>query len=513
MGVGFVPSGSKFDGLKLQEQLQAAMVSVNNVAVSLESPNVTEGSQPEDSKIAPKGLSKHQCMFRQNICKDKVVSQLYQEVVNFGEHFKPTGKPRFNLNRLEHAGLKELTKLVKDGKIVICQADKGGMIVLLPPDQVKLMVKEHLEKSNNYKCVGQVDPLTNDGLVSKNYFDGWREAFKGGYINASLIKSVIGLNVAEDGKMNKSTLDIYKAGTPYFYVLPKVHKFKDISQLKPGVHMPSRLVTALHIGLTVRGDKYINANFLGPLASDYCLDRVKDYTQFLQRIEEFSANGTWSGGHIVTIDVVSLYDNLSRDLINCGIKDAVKKYRPDWKDDFVIWLIKMINDSLDSVFDKFGSDWYHMTDCVPTGHTLSVHLADIAMYYALNSLVYSKDEQIFEFFARFVDDTTSLYAGDLEPFQEWLLTFRKDLKESYGLEVTCEIVDSQEYSPFLEVKYKFIEGSVLTNVYQKPTDAHSYLNYNSCHPRHVFRSIVYSQALRHRKIINNNELSKDKGGG
>ena len=94
-------------------------------------------------------------------------------------------------------------------------------------------------------------------------------------------------------------------------------------------------------------------------------------------------------------------------------------------------------------------------------------------------------------------------------FHEWLSTFRKDLKESYGLEVTCEITDSREFSPFLEVQYKFIEGSVITNVYEKPTDAHSYLNYNSCHPRHVFRSIVYSQALRYRRIINDNGLLED----
>ena len=37
----------------------------------------------------------------------------------------------------------------------------------------------------------------------------------------------------------------------------------------------------------------------------------------------------------------------------------------------------------------------------------------------------------------------------------------------------------------------------------KPTDARSYLNFSSAHPRHTFSGIVYSQCLRLRRIINN----------
>ena len=84
---------------------------------------------------------------------------------------------------------------------------------------------------------------------------------------------MIGLNVHEDGSINRSTLDVYKAGTPYFYVL---HKFEDLSLPVPGVEMPSRLVTAPNQGLTVNGDKYITTNYLGPLAVEFCRDRMKD---------------------------------------------------------------------------------------------------------------------------------------------------------------------------------------------------------------------------------------------
>lgn len=449
-------------------------------------------------------------MFRHTICKDKVVSQLFDEVKAFGEQFRPTEQTKFNLNKLERQGLHELQQLVKQEQIVVCKADKGGMIVIMPPDQVRSMVRKHLEGSKNYECVGQNDPLANDGLVSRRYFDGWRESYRSGFMRTDHLKSVIGLNVhKEDGSIHRSTLDIFKAGTPYFYVLPKVHKFKDLNQLVPGVEMPSRLVTALNQGLTVNGDKYITTNYLGPLAVEFCKDRMKDTTQFLQNIEDY-ATGRRKDQRSFTaaVDVVSLYDNLSRSLLNESLLQAMDVLRPQWTADFKNWLMKMVNNSLDSVYAKFGDQWYKMTDCVPTGHTLSVNLADIAVYYAFDCLVYSKDTamSLIDFVARFVDDMTLVWVGTQEEFDVWLTEFRVLLKDRFGLEITVDIATSDKFSTFLDVQYRFVEDRLITTIYSKPTDAHSYLNFSSSHPRHVFRSIVYSQALRYKRIINNQTL-------
>ncbi len=40
-------------------------------------------------------------------------------------------------------------------------------------------------------------------------------------------------------------------------------------------------------------------------------------------------------------------------------------------------------------------------------------------------------------------------------------------------------------------------------LYTKPTDSHSYLLYESCHPKHIMASIPYSQFLRIRRICTN----------
>ena len=56
---------------------------------------------------------------------------------------------------------------------------------------------------------------------------------------------------------------------------------------------------------------------------------------------------------------------------------------------------------------------------------------------------------------------------------------------------------------FLDILFGFDGNKELqTNLYRKPTDARSYLNYNSCHPNYTFAGTVYSQALRIRRIVN-----------
>ena len=51
-----------------------------------------------------------------------------------------------------------------------------------------------------------------------------------------------------------------------------------------------------------------------------------------------------------------------------------------------------------------------------------------------------------------------------------------------------------------------MNNKLVTDVFHKPTDAHTYLHFNSSHPRHIFKGIIFGQALRYRRIINNDEL-------
>ena len=58
----------------------------------------------------------------------------------------------------------------------------------------------------------------------------------------------------------------------------------------------------------------------------------------------------------------------------------------------------------------------------------------------------------------------------------------------------------------LDISFGFdVNGNLITDLYRKETDSRGFLNFSSCHPNHVFSGIVYSQALRLKRIVNKEE--------
>ena len=67
-----------------------------------------------------------------------------------------------------------------------------------------------------------------------------------------------------------------------------------------------------------------------------------------------------------------------------------------------------------------------------------------------------------------------------------------------NIKFTSAISDHQ--IPFLDTLVKVSDNSIVTDLYTKPTDSHSYLHYNSAHPHRCKKGIPYSQFLRLRRI-------------
>ncbi|XP_078535778.1 uncharacterized protein LOC144822305 [Lissotriton helveticus] len=77
------------------------------------------------------------------------------------------------------------------------------------------------------------------------------------------------------------------------------------------------------------------------------------------------------------------------------------------------------------------------------------------------------------------------------------------------IKFTSSNTKQKHHLPFLDVLVTIHEHKITTHLYHKPTDAHLYLNWASCHPHHTKLSIIYSQALRIRRIFSNEETCKD----
>ena len=87
--------------------------------------------------------------------------------------------------------------------------------------------------------------------------------------------------------------------------------------------------------------------------------------------------------------------------------------------------------------------------------------------------------------------------------EEKLETFLKNLNEFHpNLRFTSE--KSKTSVNFLDLTINLVDQELETNLYCKPTDCHQFLDFNSAHPIHIKKSIVYSQGLRIKRLCSSN---------
>ena len=78
--------------------------------------------------------------------------------------------------------------------------------------------------------------------------------------------------------------------------------------------------------------------------------------------------------------------------------------------------------------------------------------------------------------------------SELKSFMQKLNQFHHNLSFTYE--------SSEKEIAFLDCKVNLFKNKLTTDLCVKPTDTHQYLDYNSSHPEHTKKSIVYGQTLR-----------------
>ncbi|KAL5263914.1 hypothetical protein ACHWQZ_G005109 [Mnemiopsis leidyi] len=296
---------------------------------------------------------------------------------------------------------------------------------------------DKLNNSEVFECLGENDP-TED--MYTQLLDLWREGEESGFVSRNTSYTVVG--ICESGR--PSTLSIFKPGTPYYYGLLKIHKCQK-ENLVPGYKIPLRLVNDLSESPTVRSDKYINWKYLKPLQDQFCSDLVKDSTEALRWLESHkdlagrSVNGfAW--------DFSSLYDNLTPQLVMEALLVAIHELRPDWSAEFIKWIMDLVNLNLTSSVGKFGNLWYRNKVGVVTGGSLSVSLANIAVFYALRRVMEDSISAHLLGFKRFLDDIMGLWTGSKDEFIVWADSVN-NLLGKWGLSIKDNKDEDWQFSP------------------------------------------------------------------
>lgn len=376
-----------------------------------------------------------------------------------------------NLNRKEMAALRGLKN---NRQIIIKKCDKGGGIAVLDNVDYLSKVESMLLDIRTYTRVDIDDTLEvklkADELVKKLGTEG--------HLNAKQVTYLIN----------------FIPRCPIFYGLPKVHK-KDI---------PLRPIVSQIDGPTSRINEYVDKLlFVAEKCIPFLLQDTTAYLQLINRHKVCNA-----GTFLVTMDVTSLYTNIPHDEGAEWVSEFYHETLDKWND-FDIGIQPIDREKLKELIlfilhnctFEFNRERFRQNYGTTMGARFSVKFANIYMYMWFRKILARYNGLKPPFIARLIDDCFFTWCHT----ENDLLLLEQFLNSSH-VSIKFEVLYSQDRVTFLDTVTYISDGSIKTTIYTKPTDKKQYLFFSSCHPSHVKRSLPYSQAIRYRRIIEDDTL-------
>ncbi|XP_071478870.1 uncharacterized protein [Diadema antillarum] len=266
---------------------------------------------------------------------------------------------------------------------------------------------------------------------------------------------------------------------PNMYFLPKIHKPNN----------PGRPIVSGCACPTVQISRFLDFH-LRPLV-EKLPSHLKDTTDFLNHINDLNLtqNPLPPESILVTADVTSLYTNIPH---NEGIKacrNALNaRMNPSPPTDQLIRLLELVL-TLNNF--QFNGKNYLQIEGTAMGTPVAPSYANIFMGEIEAELLELTNAIFPRSWKRYIDDIIFIWTQcpqSLAQFQNTVNALHPRIKFTFESSPDCV--------NFLDLKVLSDDGTLQTELYSKPTDSHTFLPPSSCHPRHVFKSIPYSQALR-----------------
>ena len=157
-------------------------------------------------------------------------------------------------------------------------------------------------------------------------------------------------------------------------------------------------------------------------------------------------------------------------------------------------LIKMAEFVLKNNFFEFDTNVYQQISGTAIGTKFAPLYACIFMSQLETKFLENQNLKPLVWF-RYIDDIFFIWTHGEENLRNFLVEFNlfsDDIRFTYEF--------NKDTISFLDFKVVSWNDKLITSLYSKPTDCHQYLHYGSCHPEHTKRSIVYSQALRIKRV-------------
>ena len=359
-----------------------------------------------------------------------------------------------------------LVTLSKNKEIIIKQADKGGAIVIqnttdyimeanrqLGDDTTYVKTKSDTTKQYNDEVNTQIEALVKNGEITEKL--------------AKILKND-------------------KPRTPQIYFLPKIHKGK----LPP----PGRPIVSANGCATEKISAFVD-HFLNPLVKkmESYVEDTSDFLRKIDKIENLPENCIRG-----TLDVTSLYTNIpNKDGIE-SIKGILNKNRNKHEKPSTEAIVDLLTSVLNKNNFQFNGTNYIQIGGTAMGTKVAPSFANLFMSSLEEKLLESYPQKP-KLWLRYIDDIFYIWEYGEDDLNKWL----KHLNTGHDNIKFTNKWSKNEIS-FLDTKVKIDNhGKLYTDLYTKPTDTNSYLDYTSAHPPNCKNSLPYSQLLRLKRICTN----------
>ena len=253
-----------------------------------------------------------------------------------------------------------------------------------------------------------------------------------------------------------------------------------------------------------------------PISINFCQFKINEYCrdskQYLHEVAEWKTtvhnNSNNDNLYIVAGDVKALYPTISRSLVEKALTNVLNHFSHYSKAAVKI-LVDLALFCLNNVVIQYKEGFFTQSIGIVTGNNHSVSLANITLHYVILPVSEIINQAVL--FKRYIDDIIWLSFGvdNTTKIKEALsrIFMENELELSFRYVNTAELGSCLE---FLDVEHKIDNshfGGFYTRDFVKPTALdRTFLNGKSFHPTHIFKSIVFSEAVRLRRL---NETQSD----
>jgi hypothetical protein len=145
---------------------------------------------------------------------------------------------------------------------------------------------------------------------------------------------------------------------------------------------------------------------------------------------------------------------------------------------------------------QFNEDYYIQTHGTAMGAKFAVKYANIYVYTIVSRMLSTWMGSTPSHLVRYIDDIFFIWNTS----ENELLEFHAHMNKEHPT-IKFDLEYSTEKIPFLDTMVYKEDNKLKLDLYRKPTDKQQYLHKQSSHPKNTKHSIIYSQALRYKRII------------